>query len=135
DAEELASADTGNLLIHSVQHRAIQRQIAIIHDNANRQRGIDRVTVQHRITIDGAQCAAANLIIEDRSRSDSDVIHHIFHSRCSVYQINGGVAANIRARFTAQRGDAVFYGDIDKVENAVVSDLTVVQLAVELRHQ
>src|SRR2546425_6937218 len=49
-------------------------------------------------------------------------------SRCSVYQINGGVAANIRARFAAQRSHAIFHRHVNEVEYIVIADAVVVSL-------
>src|SRR5579864_4131090 len=52
--EQLACAHAGDLLVHGAVYRAVERDMAIVDDDADRARRIDRVLAQCRIAIDGA---------------------------------------------------------------------------------
>src|SRR5262249_43230187 len=127
--------DAGHLLFHLVGDRAVEAQVAVVHYDANRQCRIDRIAVQHRVTVDGARRGKTDAVIKIRYRRDLDIVYDFFDSWHFAGHSESRITADGLFNLADQGHNSVVHRSGDEVEQVVVADAVIGQLAVERRRQ
>src|SRR5580700_10249914 len=79
DARNLIRSQASDVPIHAAINRAVKRNVAVHHDNANRPRRIHRVLAQHRVAINSSGRAQAHPLVKRRNWFDRDVRDHVLY--------------------------------------------------------
>src|SRR5260370_885209 len=81
----LVGAQARDIFISFVVHHALQRDVAILHDDMDGGHGLNGVAREGGVAINGAVQGAAELVIHRGNRKHLDVIHNRGHSLNALY--------------------------------------------------